>query len=699
MFGLAFRRWLPRKAATRGARRRRRATHRSRPALEALEARRVPSQVTNLDDAGPGSLRQAILDSRTGDTVDFAPGLAGTITLTSGELRVFSGLTIAGPGADAITVNAGHAPHVFNLSPAGPMVIAGLTITGGASGGIYNSSGSLTVRDCVITGNRGVGLVVVSSTVTVTDSVIGDNTSTDRGGGVYVDSGSTLIVNDSTLSGNTAQYFGGGIYSDSGGQVTVTGSTLHGNSAAYGGGLYDFVSTVGIADSVIDGNTGLNGGGIDVLGGRLTVADSAITGNSSRSYAGGLYFDSQSNATITGSAVSGNDGGGIFTTSSTVAVADSVLSDNTGVAVYNGAGTLTITDSTISGNNGGGIYNVNSRLTLTGSTVSDNVADSGAGIFNDTLGTLTVANSTVSNNTAADNGGGVYSADSAAFTNCTISGNSAHDGGGIYKAHGLLNLRNTIVAGNTADTSPDVDAFLQSLGHNLIGDGHGSSGFVASDLVGTSDSPIDPLLGPLQDNGGPTQTMIPLPGSPAVDAGDNANAPAFDQRGPGFDRVVGGTIDIGAVEVQPGTATSFYLAAPADAVPGVSFDLTVNALDDYGHVATGYQGTVTFTTTDPDPGVVLPADYTFTAGDQGVHTFADGFTLVTPGDQTLMAADTGADDLTGATTVTVNGDGPPAAHRPGRPRPASPPAGELIATGRWPGFIFEENWQSKKLDV
>jgi parallel beta-helix repeat protein len=651
--------------------------------------------VTNLNDAGPGSLRQAIDDSRTGDTVDFEPGLTGTITLTSGELRVFEGITIAGPGADAITINAGRALRVFNLGPVSPMVISGLTITGGTSGGIYNATSSLTIRDCVITGNRGArgaGLSIAYSTVTVIDSVIRDNTSTDRGGGVYVDSGSTLIVTDSTLSGNTAQYFGGGIYNDAAGTVMVMGSTLRGNSAGYGGGLYDFVSTMTVAGSVIDGNTAFNGGGIDELGGRLTVSDSTITGNSSRFDGGGFYFESQSNATITGSTVSGNDGGAIFITSSTVAVTGSVLSDNTGVAVYNGASTLTITDSTIRGNHGGGLYNLNSRLTLTGSTVNDNVGSSGAGIFNDTLSTLTVTNSTISNNTAADNGGGVYSADSAVFTNCTISGNAAHDGGGIYKAHGLLNLRNTIVAGNTADTSPDVDALLlQSLGHNLIGDGHGSSGFAASDLVGTSASPIDPLLGPLQDNGGSTPTMIPLPGSPAVDAGDNANAPAFDQRGPGYDRIVGGTIDIGAVEAQPGPATSFYLDAPAATAPGVPFDLTVYALDDYGHVATGYRGTVTFTTTDPDPAVVLPVDYTFTADDAGVHTFAGGFTLVTPGDQTIAATDTGADGLTGSATVTVAGNGPPTAHRPGRPHPASAPAWsrgpdpaqELMPTDGW----------------
>jgi hypothetical protein len=105
------------------------------------------------------------------------------------------------------------------------------------------------------------------------------------------------------------------------------------------------------------------------------------------------------------------------------------------------------------------------------------------------------------------------------------------------------------VAGNTAGVGPDLDGALTSLGHNLIGDGTGGSGFADTDLVGTADFPIDPLLEPLGDYGGPTQTMRPLPGSPVINAGDNTDAPDTDQRG--FPRIVGGFIDIGAVELQP----------------------------------------------------------------------------------------------------------------------------------------------------
>src|SRR5262245_259917 len=129
----------------------------------------------------------------------------------------------------------------------------------------------------------------------------------------------------------------------------------------------------------------------------------------------------------------------------------------------------------------------------------------------------------------------------------TLSGNSVGGfGGGILHQVGGSAITNTILAGNTAGfAGPDLFGVLTSQGHNLIGDGSGGSGFTDTDLVGT-----DPLLGPLQDNGGPTFTHALLPGSLALDAGDNTDAPEFDQRGPGFPRTVSGTIDIGAFEVQ-----------------------------------------------------------------------------------------------------------------------------------------------------
>lgn len=222
-----------------------------------------------------------------------------------------------------------------------------------------------------------------------------------------------------------------------------------------------------------------------------------------------------------------------------------------GGGIFN-AGTLTLSYVTISGNVapdggvGGGIWNyLNSTLTLNNCTVSANFAirdvygpGRGGGIYN--LGILTLDNSTVSGNDA-DDGAGIANYGTLALSSSTISANFSELGlGGGISNGGIFTARNTIVAANTGH---DISGNVTSLGHNLIGNTAGGSGF-RPDLGDLLD--VDALLGPLQDNGGPTQTMFLLPGSPAIDSGDNAGA---DQRGPGFPRITGNIIDIGAVEV------------------------------------------------------------------------------------------------------------------------------------------------------
>jgi hypothetical protein len=163
-------------------------------------------------------------------------------------------------------------------------------------------------------------------------------------------------------------------------------------------------------------------------------------------------------------------------------------------------------------------------------------------------------------------------------------------------------------------------------------------------------------LGSLGNYGGPTQTIPLLAGSPAVNAGDPALLGTTDQRGV----VRTGGVNIGAYQAS---ATAFVLSAPDTVQSGTPFDATVTAVDPFGQVAVGYTGTVTFSTSDTDSGVVLPADYTFTADDGGVHTFTDTglgeITLVTPGDQTLTVTDTTDDAINGNATITVMGGNVP----------------------------------------
>jgi hypothetical protein len=257
-------------------------------------------------------------------------------------------------------------------------------------------------------------------------------------------------------------------------------------------------------------------------------------------------------------------GGHVFTVADDTTAAISGLTISGGVGngggIFN-AGTLTLNSVTVSGNvagdptNGGGtgagIWNyLNATLTLNNSTVSGNSAignlsyspSRGGGIAN--YGTLTLNNSTVSGNSAAQgSGGGVsntLSTSTLTLNNSTISGNSAADVGGIDN-RGNLNARNTILAGNAGT---DLSGSLTSQGHNLFGT-TSSTGFDATDLVN-----VNPLLGPLQANGGPTQTMAPLPGSPAIDyipGTPGVDFPATDQRG--LFRPRGAFADIGAVEV------------------------------------------------------------------------------------------------------------------------------------------------------
>lgn len=236
---------------------------------------------------------------------------------------------------------------------------------------------------------------------------------------------------------------------------------------------------------------------------------------------------------------------------------------NGGGLNFNSPGTLNITSSTIrnnSANQGGGIYSGNTgTITITNSTLSSNFASGdGGGIYATDNSRVNVRNSTISNNSTNGDGGAVYIyfAASANLSNVTVTNNTADvdnngfgDGGGLVASGNIygFSLNNSIVAGNfdtprnagKGDIFPDVFGSFSDQGNNLIGTTYGNcinipdgalcgSFYQASSIFGTNANPINPKLGPLADNGGPTQTYALLAGSPAINAG---NSTETDQRG------------------------------------------------------------------------------------------------------------------------------------------------------------------------
>jgi hypothetical protein len=547
-------------------------------------------------------------------------------------------LTIVGNGYTIERSAASGTPafRLFDVAAGATLTLQNLTLTGGLAsglddistvpftytpgmGGAIYSNGDLTLTDVTVENN-----MVTGHDVSCIDGTGGNA----YGGGLYIAGGTVNLTDDTTLSGNIAQggdafpftfkaevvpggdALGGVMYVAGGATATLSSATLSDNIAQAGAGTHG-------SQNATNGGVGGNadGGGLYLAGRPATLTNDTLSGNQAHGGNGG-NGTSGANGGGGGAAF----GGGLFVGGGIVTLTNDTLSANQAQGGGGGNGSVSVGSAGGGGNGSGGGLDVvpGATVTLTNDTLSGNQAQGGNGGHGGQggfgAGDQGGAGPTgQAGNGGSGVGGGLFvAAATVTLTNDTLSANQAQggtdgsvgpqgdggnaSGGRLYVGAGATTLTNTLIAQDTVTagvgviagsaTDPDVSGNVTSSDHDLVGDGSGSnlSNGVNGDQVGTSASPINPKLGPLQNNGGPTQTMALLPGSPAIDAGDSTapGLPTTDQRGD--PRIWGAAVDIGAYEVPllspdtlPGGTYGTAYSQTIVAAPSGEFGFAVTA--------------------------------------------------------------------------------------------------------------------------
>ena len=371
-----------------------------------------------------------------------------------------------------------------------------------------NDSGAGSLRQALVD-------VCAGGTITFDASLSGET--------IYLTSGQLTLDEDVTIDASALTN-----------RVTINGETSGGRVLEVNSGVTATLDSLKISHGNVTGS----GGGIYNQG-NLTVNNAVLLNNMSTQSGAGIY----------------NAGGTLLVTNSTLTIN---YAASQGGAIFNeSGGSATVVNSTFTGNegtSGGGIATGLDTITsITSSTLTENKATStsgsGGGLRN--RGTMTVVNSTLVENTALQWGGGICNDGTLTLYNSTLSGNAGNTGG--YEGHGLANLSggilhyaNTIIANPPNKGACINDGTISTNINNLVEEEGGDYGCGA--ILN-----IDPLLGPLQDNGGPTQTMALQTGSPAIHAGEDticadALVGNVDQRD--VTRPQGAHCDIGAYELE-----------------------------------------------------------------------------------------------------------------------------------------------------
>lgn len=474
--------------------------------------------VSQLGDSGVGSLRQALLDANSaGNNHSILFSVSGTIQLGSNLPTITNSISIQGNG-QSVTLDGGNQYKVFEVGTAvSSFSLTELTVVHGLDNSFADGGGALYAG--------------FNTNVTLTDCNFIGNESAFEGGAVSIrgGSGTTIRVEACIFLGNVAADEGGGLYINNSDQVELIRNTFTQNEAERGGALY-----LGGSNALISGCSfrlnqanslsiiGGNGGGAYLAGSRdCQMETCSFEANESTNEGGGIYLAGGGTSKFTGIDC-------VFSTNRS--------NDDGGAIYFAGGGSLT--------------------NSLNGCTFDHNEATgNGAGIYVSGGGThtYTMLNCTLSQNaTSTGRGGGIYLSSGgfqlSEIRHCTIYNNTAQNGGGVATASDLR-LINSILARSVG--SPDL--WLQGSTPQLVMNVHN----IVQTCTGTNCpsfyTTVDPQLGPLQNNGGPTYTHQLLSTSPALDAGDPSYSPTpnVDQRGTNRDALpdIGGFEGVGPAPV------------------------------------------------------------------------------------------------------------------------------------------------------